>query len=176
MATSKTLIPNPEATVALISDIKAGNLALELEVKTKIEKLLKAKGYNIGRVQDSDYYLFFWYGVGKDVPDLSGLPLPKPDGTSATQLLEPDSNKPGAETDYSRWLRLKLIDGKRFSETKGSSYIWVGEATSSGPNSDIKEVIDYLLIPAFDHFGENTGKKLTVTMRDGDERIKYLMK
>lgn len=187
METSKRSDVKPDASVTVIDDVKAVNSIQEKEVKTKIEKLLKEKGYKKGTIQDSDYYLLFGYGIGKGRTVSGSLPLYQPGGTatvtsfgtygsstSTVQLPGTTTFIPYSETVYSRWLLLKLIDGKHYRETNEAIDVWVGDVTSTGSNSDIREVIDYLLISAFDHFCENTGKQVKETIMDGDERVKNL--
>lgn len=159
------------ASVAVIYDVKAAEPVQEKVIKAKIEQLLKTKGYGISPVQDADYYLFFWYGIGTGPADPAKLPVAMP-GSAPAPAQDAAANK----EDFRRWLQLKLIDGKRYNEAGDTRYIWVGEATSSGPNPDMKEVIDYLLLPVFDHFGENTGAMPVIKIGDGDKRITELMK
>lgn len=172
--TSRNTSVKQGAGVAVIYDVKAGDPAQEKVVKAKIEQLLKAKGYVISPVQSADYYLFFWYGIGTGPVDPAKLPLEMP-GRTAAPAPEASAGK-GDAGEFRRWLQLKLIDGKRYNEAGDTRYVWVGEATSTGPNPDLKEVVDYLLLPVFDHFGENTGAMPVIKISDGDKRIAELMK
>jgi hypothetical protein len=186
--TSKNYIVRPDASIAVIAEIKTTDLAQEKEVKTKIEKLLKTRGYMIGTILDSDYYLLFTYGIRNGQTALDGKPgnqhggtetanIAGTDGSSAAsvQLKETTSNRPDSDTNYTRWLNLKLVDGNYYRETKKIRCLWAEDVTSSGPNSNLREIIDYLLIPAIGHFNENTGKQVTETIKDGDQRIIKLM-
>lgn len=187
MDASKNHIVRPDASIAVVEDIKASDLSQEKEVKSKIEKLLKARGYVIGTILNSDYYLFFTYGIenGQTVSD--GKPgnqsgeaetaiIAGSNGASlsSVQLKETTANRPISDASYKRWLKLKLVDGKYNRETNKMKYIWAEDVTSSGPNSNLREIIDYLLLPAIDHFCENTGSQLKVTIDEGDTRTKIL--
>ena len=43
--------------------------------------------------------------------------------------------------------------------------VWVGEAQSVGASSDLRTVLNYLLVADFKEFGKNTGKAVTVEIR-----------
>jgi hypothetical protein len=170
---SRQVTVKPGATVAVVYDLKAENLAQEKAVKEKIEKLLKTKGYKTGLIRDADYFLFFWYGIGTGQDAGGKRPLSIPG--AAVKAQDTAAAKSGTDVEYNRWLQLKLIDGKRYGETSDTGYIWIGEARSSGPNASLMEVVDYMLLPAFDHFCQTTGKGVMVKIDDGDNRVKDLL-
>ncbi|MCG6537481.1 MAG: hypothetical protein L7F78_22895, partial [Syntrophales bacterium LBB04] len=77
----------PGASITVVDDIKAVNSIQEKEVKAKIEKLLKLKGYKIGTFRDSDYFLLFGYGVGPGQTVSGSLPIIQPDDTAPVSTI-----------------------------------------------------------------------------------------
>jgi hypothetical protein len=75
---------------------------------------------------------------------------------------------------YDRWLLLNVVEGKHYRETGQFRTLWVGEVRSTGTSSDIREVINSLLLAAFDRFGQNTGKAVTVNINRSDPRLRRL--
>jgi hypothetical protein len=63
---------------------------------------------------------------------------------------------------YDRWLQIKVVEGPAYRTQKISRPVWVGEARSVGASSDLRVVLNYLLVADFKEFGMNTGKAVTV--------------
>ncbi len=80
---------------------------------------------------------------------------------------------PYSYTVYTRWLKLSLFDSS-FIEHKVDP-LWIGTITSSGRSSDLREVLNYMLVCAFDHFGENTKKQIITELPADDKRVKALI-
>ncbi len=76
---------------------------------------------------------------------------------------------------YTRWLVLRLIDGIAYRTSQKAKPIWIGEVTSAGTSSDLRKLINYMLIAALEHFGQDTGKRVNELFFEDDERIKLLM-
>ena len=49
--------------------------------------------------------------------------------------------------------------------------MWVGDAKSLGASSDLRVVLDYLLVADFQEFGKNTGKAITVDLKQNDPAV-----
>jgi hypothetical protein len=175
----------PGSSLFVIEDQKAQNPLLEKEVKAKIEKLLVKHGYDLAPYDEAQFYLFFTYGLGTPQtvavaaptwgiglgwgsgcwgPGLGyGLSWPGY-GPYYTETL----------TIYDRWLRLTVVEGKYYRETGKTRTVWVGEVRSTGSSSDLREVMNFLLIAAFEQFGKNTGKALPATLKHKDPRVRDL--
>jgi hypothetical protein len=78
------------------------------------------------------------------------------------------------QTIYDRWLRLHVVEAKPYRETGQQRSVWVGEARSAGSSSDLREVINSLLIAAFEQLGRNTGKALPAAIKENDPRFREL--
>lgn len=174
-------------SIFVVENPKAENPIFEKEIKAKVLKLLEKQGYQISNFQDADYYLILAYGIGSGRNVIGALPFHRPGGTATMETFGPSGmsqstiNLPGStsfipynRTVYDRWLIIMVVDGKNFRNNNEISTLWYGEITSGGSNSDLREVIDYLLISGFDYFGVNTGKAVRVQMLQGDSRLQSL--
>ena len=74
-----------------------------------------------------------------------------------------------------RWLVLKLIDGKAYRLSNNAEPLWISEVASTTPGSDLREITNYMLIAAFEHFGQDTGTRVNELFSEDDERIKLLI-
>jgi len=175
----------PGASLFVMEDQKAPNPLLEKEVKAKIEALLEKHGYSLAPYDRADYYLSFAYGLGP--PQTVSVTAPTwgigwgfgpgywGPGVS-TGVFWPGWGPSYTETQalYDRWLRLTVAEGKYSRETGKSRPVWVGEARSTGVSSDLREVLNPLLVAAFEEFGKNTGKALPIIVKQNDPRLSSL--
>jgi hypothetical protein len=172
----------PGASLFVMEDQKAQNPLLEKEVKAKIERLLAKNGYLLVPYDRAEYYLFFAYGMG--APQTVSVTTPSWGigwgfGTGycgpgvSTGIYWPGCGPFYTETKalYDRWLRLTVVEGKYYRETGKSRSVWVGEARSTGASSDLREVLNSLLIAAFEHMGKNTGKAVMTRIKQNDPRF-----
>lgn len=166
------------ASIAVVADSNAPNPILEKEVAAKIEKLLAENGYRAGR-QDADFYLFFDYGIdaGRTVTD--AVPVYRPMiyddypfsgfyGHGYTTYM------PYSEVLHTRWLILKLIEGPAYRGSKNAEPAWIGEITSVGNSSDLRELLNYMLVAAFEHFGQDTRRQVSTAIPADDDRVRLL--
>lgn len=171
----------PGGTFFVVENKEAQNPLLEAEIKDKITRLLEARGYPVTSIfEKADYYLFFRYGMGEPRsiarPEYygsvgwgygwgSGGPYVGlggwPYGVWGTDVV----------TLYDRWLQINVVEGPPYRTNKTERSVWVGEARSSGASSDMREVLNYLLVAAFNEFGKNTGKAMTVKMKENDPAV-----
>jgi hypothetical protein len=172
----------PGASLFVLEDQKAQNPLLEKEVKAKIEKLLTKQGYRLVPYDRADYYVLFTYGLGNPQTVSVAGPTMGIGLGFGTGYCGPGVGYgfywPGsgpyyteARALYDRWLRLNVVEGTYYRETGKSRPVWVGEAHSTGASSDLREVLNPLLIGAFEQFGRNTGKALSTTIKQKDPRV-----
>jgi hypothetical protein len=161
---------------------QVSNPILSAKIADKIKKILTIKGYiPVEQLSEADYLLLFNYGIGQgnthavphtystnstsyDLNILSGQFEPK----TKTKVHSYTTQK----TIYNRYLYLMLYSTEGISEK--SSPIWIGEVNSMGSSSDLRIVIDYLIVAGFEHFGEDTGKQKKYIFSPTDERTKVL--
>ena len=179
------------STIGVVEDSNATNRSLEKEIAVKIQKLLGTKGFSTAGAEP-DYYLLFSYGIdsgrtavetraGYEPGDIvtvnvAGTCSGKPYSRISTIHAPPYTTYvPYSATVYTRWLVLRLIDGRAYRKAKEIVPVWIGEITSVGAGSDLRETINYMLVAAFEHFGENTGKRISNPILKRDERVRALM-
>lgn len=175
---------NPGDTFFVIDNKETKNPLLDKEIKAKINELLEKGGYRLVPFEKPHYYLFFSYGIGSSdgarvvMPDYSlGLGLGYGFYTSRSHFLfwPGYAYYPGyTEPLYDRWLLLNVVEGEHYRQTGQFRTLWVGEARSTGTSSDIREVINSLLLAAFTSFGQNTGKAVPVDIKRSDPRLRQL--
>jgi hypothetical protein len=178
----------PGRAFAVVENKDAQNPLLEKEIREKIDKLLISHGYQIAPLDRADYYLFFGYGIGQDRNVSVALPDFYPGGgfgfgigsggyRSSYIFAAPFMGfYPFPETVYDRWLLLNVVDARYYRENGEFRTVWVGEARSSGTSSDLRVLINYLLLADFKEFGLNTGKAVTVDIKDYDAQVYGLTK
>ncbi|MFH1613688.1 MAG: DUF4136 domain-containing protein [Planctomycetota bacterium] len=176
------------STICVVENKDADNTILENEIKTKIEKLLVSAGYSIGDKESADYYILFGYGISDGKEVTGSVPIYNPGQTatvntfgtygssySTVQTPGHTTYMPYSYAVFTRYLQLKLIDAECFRKSSDIKDIWIGEVTSTGRNSDLREAINYLLIPAFKYFGQNTKKAIREEIFENDKRVRALV-
>ena len=175
------------SSISVVADTNAPNPLLEKEIASKIQKLLNEKGYAQAPIDRANFYLFFEYGIDSGRTKTGAMPMYHPGGTATVNTFHSYGGSsystiqtpgyttyvPYSRTVYTRWLNLLLYD-KRVMEYKVEP-VWIGTITSSGRSSDLREMINYMLVCAFDHFGENTKKRIIRQVSADDKRAKALM-
>ncbi len=173
------------ASIQIVTDPNVPNPILEKEIAVKIEKLLNIKDYAV-TTANPNYYLVFRYGM-ESGRVISTRPVYYPADYSTiygyghrrshfSTIYSPgySTYAPYSETVFTRWLVLKLIDAKNYQASDRPQPLWIGEITSTGQSSDLRNIITYMLVAAFDHFGENTHKRLSITITPDDPTVMAL--
>jgi len=177
----------PGGSFCVIENQEAKNPLLETEIKEKLNKLLLTHGYPVTTFEKADYYLFFAYGMGEP----RSVSAAAPDvygsigwgmgygwggwggwGGPAFSIGVPYGGYPADSASlYDRWLLIKVVEGPAYRTQKISRPVWVGEAHSVGTSSDLRLVLNYLLVADFKEFGKNTGKAVTVEIGEGSPEV-----
>jgi len=177
----------PGGSFFVMENKEAKNPLLEAEVKGKITKLLETRGYSITTFDKADYYLFFGYGMG----DPRSVTVVTPDyyggfgwgmgygrggwggwGGPSVSIGMPWGGYPADSTAlYDRWLLISVVEGPAYRTQKISRPVWVGEAHSVGASSDLRTVLNYLLVADFKEFGKNTGKAVPMEIGAQDPEL-----
>jgi len=170
----------PGGSIFVMTNKEAKNPLLETEVKDKITKLLLSHGYPHTTFEEADYYLFFGYGMGEPrsvvvVPDYYGSigwGMGCGWGGPGFCVTVPPWGAYASDTTiYDRWLLINVVDGPAYRTQKLSRPVWVGEARSVGASSDLRTVLNYLLVADFKEFGKNTGKAIDIDLKEHDPAI-----
>jgi len=69
---------------------------------------------------------------------------------------------------------LKIIEGYDYRASGKANDVWIGEASITGENTDLRATIDYLLTGVFEYFGKDTKKQVFVDIKDDDPRLNAL--
>jgi hypothetical protein len=171
----------------IMENKEAKNPLLEAEIKAKITRLLEMRGYPVTTAYDkADYYLFFSYGMGQPrsvgVSDYYGSigwgwgwgPGCGWGGPSVCIGGAPYGWGTEVVTLYDRWLQINVVEGPPYRTQKLSHSVWVGEARSNGASSDLRTTLNYLLVAVFNEFGKNTGKAISVDLKQNDPAVSVL--
>lgn len=176
---------SPGATFFVMENQQADNPLLEKEVKAKLEQLLVRHGYILVPYEQARYLLRFAYGLGSPetvavaVPDWSvgvGFGTGYWGPGAGYGFYWPGWGPYYTETQaiYNRWLRLTVVEGRPYRATGRATPVWVGEVRSSGTSSDLREVLNPLLVAAFEQFGRNTRKAVPIRIKENDPRVSEL--
>ncbi len=175
---------HPGSSFFVIANKDAKNPLLEREVQEKIEKLLQRQGYQPAPYEKAEYYLLFSYGLGGE----AGATVVMPDydtyagfgigtgywGRYASIFVGPYFSFPlsgEAVALYDRWLLIKVVDGNYYRDQGQFRTVWVGEARSTGASSDLRTILNYLLVADFKEFGKNTGKAVTLEISEPEPGV-----
>jgi hypothetical protein len=162
----------PGGFFCVIEDKAAKNPLLEAEVIGKITKLLETRGYPVTTLDKADYCLLFSYGMGEALN--AGVATQDYYGSfgwgwggvfggggwggPAVAIGVPWGGSADVASLYERWLLIKVVPGPAYRARQDAPPVWVGEARSVGASSDLRMVLNYLLVADFREFGKNTGK------------------
>jgi len=164
------------ASICVVTDGNTPNPILEKEVGVKIEKLLAENGYNVSQ-DKADYFLRFSYGIDAGRTVTEAIPIHHPMfydeypfsgfyGHGYTTYM------PYSEVIHTRWLVLRLYEGQAHGPAPTNAKpLWIGEVTSAGTSSDLRELLNYMLVAAFEHFGQDTRRQISTAISPGDERV-----
>ncbi|MCG3127238.1 MAG: hypothetical protein CHACPFDD_02096 [Phycisphaerae bacterium] len=173
-------LPFPQSgetsTIAVIAKTTPEEPLLEREVARKIEVLLEQRGYAIKPVGTANHVLFAYFAIDSGNTVSGTYNAYVPGGTAYTNVYTSTGQWATATTQlpgrteqrsysyrfFTRYLGATLYDHPRFvastAEKKDDAVVWRATTTSAGSSSDLRSVIDYLLVATFEHFGADTGK------------------
>ncbi|MGA9756213.1 MAG: DUF4136 domain-containing protein [Desulfobaccales bacterium] len=171
----------PGDSFCVMENQEAKNPLLEAEVKGKITKLLETRGYPVTTFDKADYFLFFGYGLGEPrsvsaaAPDYYGgvgWGVGYGWGGPSVVIGVPYGTYPADTASlYDRWLMINVVEAPAYRARKDTRPVWTGEARSVGTSSDLRTVLNYLLVADFKEFGKNTGKAITREIQEQDPEI-----
>jgi hypothetical protein len=179
----------PRACILVVEDEEGNNPIFHSEVKRKIQTLLTAKGFSLCPPESADYQLLFGYGMdsGRTVERTRMVHEPShivtirrsnsKGGHSYSTIHVPGLtyNVPYSQTIFSHWLTLYVYDAPKAEATSDPPKpLWIGEITSSDASSDLRKLINPMLVAAFKHFGENTRERIREVIAPSDPRMRQL--
>lgn len=176
----------PAARIDVVANVQAENPLLDREVKAKIEKILKGRGFVLSGPEKADYFCTFNYGLGIGLTKIDVIPVPhRPPSYTARVMMDggavetptillPGSTSyyPYARMEYDRWLKIIISAAGSGGEAKGGKTVWYGDVLSSGASRDLRTALSYMLIAAFEELGRDTQKGMVQEIRVDDERLR----
>jgi hypothetical protein len=164
------------ASIYVSIDPNSGNPIFDDEIKAKIELLLKQHGYIPAvSLENSDYRLAFKTGL--DSHRVTGyMPLYRPyfgfyDRYWGYYDFGYYGYVPYFETYYDQWLVMKVFSSKSDGTGRDQQVVWIGEAMLATAASDVRRLVNYLLIAGFEYFGQDTGRQMVVEIEPDDPRV-----
>lgn len=182
------------SSFAVILNKDTENIIFDKEIKRKIEKLLVKNGYLVKTESEAQYYLIFNYCIDDGKTTTGSFPVYNPGQTTYSQgniygskggyaTYSTTSQSSGyttyipiSRTYFTRRLQIKVIESNKYKTSYDKEPIWIGDTFSSGKNSDLRQVIDYLLIANFKYFGKNTGKAMADEIIEDNKEVLGLRK
>lgn len=79
-----------------------------------------------------------------------------------------------SSTQFTRHVFLTAYDFSNFRETDEFVVLWDTRIVSIGSSGDLRQVFPVMIAAAMDQIGTNTGKILTVSIKERDRRVRFL--
>ena len=159
----------PGATFSAVAS-SGGNVLLDQEVQGKIGQLMMDRDFSIVPAEEAEYLILALFGIG-DPQTVSTGGVVLPVGNMLAYV-------PRSATTYFRWLLIGVAEAEQFRTqdltTTQIPWLWLGQTSSAGSSDDLRHVIDYLLVPTFETFGQSTARRIEVTLKEDDERVNRL--
>jgi len=186
--------PEPvlDSRVAVLATTDPAEPLLDQEIARKVKYLLTERGYSVADQEDADYVLFCVAGIDAGQRRRGVQAIQEPSRTITSyyygrhgRFVRRSDYVPGRThyvpyeyTVYMRSLTLELCDRRKLSgeqqEDLRKSIVWQCSAKSPGEEADLRWIVNHLLVAAFEHFGQDTGKERRVSVPYDDERVKEL--
>jgi hypothetical protein len=172
----------------VLEEENPANPLFSTEIRDKINVLLKERGIRVDSRVNADFFLTYSYSINPGI--ISGVrpEIHPPDTGTVNTFTESGKTRtsyitfpgytayvPYRYTVHTAELKLQALDARAMRNDGTKKSVWIGENTVTSPNSDLREMINYLLVAAFGHFGENTRKSITTTLSPNDLRVKQLL-
>lgn len=180
-----------------VKDVNEGDLQYQ-EYASYVERALSSKGYvKAASIQEADIAIFLAYGIGDPETHQYTYSLPTYGQTgvassntygtvnsygntatySGTTTYTPtygvtgSTTQTGAYTTYFRYMFLDAVDLDEYRKTKKEKQVWKTTVTSTGSSGDLRRVFPILVAASKPHIGSNTGKKVSVILKEADKRV-----
>ncbi|MEX2530922.1 MAG: hypothetical protein WD960_09120 [Gemmatimonadota bacterium] len=156
-------------TIGVVPNDARGSERLAPEVGEKIERLLESNGYTVVSPDSADVLILNGFGRGSSSEGLRGVLLPH------GNMLGTFPASAGRDLP---WLMLAIARATDIAgpeaQPQDVTWLWIAEVTSTGRSGEFHDIIDYMLIAAFEHFGRQTGRGAVVRLTVEDGRVAEL--
>jgi hypothetical protein len=185
--------PGADTTIAVIAQTMPAEPLLTEEIKGKATAILKARGFALATEDKADYLLLCVASMDSGITDTEYAPVTSPGryayshvrgrrgrgATVTTYIPGRTTYVPYSYTVYTKGLVLtclkKDLVRDRADDEKGeaneNATAWRCVTLSTGSESDLRWIVNHMLLTAFDRFGTDTGHEKQVSMDLNDERV-----
>ena len=170
LSKEKQIVLDNQRFFVYTKDDVTDNLSSDFE--EKIKKAIIREGHlTVENKSSAEFLLFFDYRV--DPVDFITPSKNDYDLNISVGGFESVSTK-NASPMFNRRLQLKLFDAACIPSKKTPEPIWIGDIISVGNHSDIRDIMDALIVAGIAHLGENTKNQKSYKISLKDERIEAL--
>ncbi|MFQ5804976.1 MAG: hypothetical protein ACE5I3_00850 [Phycisphaerae bacterium] len=184
--------PGEENPIGIVVAAPHAQSLLEAEVSAKLAKLLRERDYTLAPPEQAAYLLSCSFSIDPGRTATRMVPVHRPGRTYRTYYYGPyrtytvrTTTVPGYTryvperyTVFTRYLNLSLIKleppTQRPEGELNGPPAWECEAYSPGQSTDLRWIVNHLLLAAFDCFGKDTDRQVRVVLPWSDERVERL--
>ncbi len=80
----------------------------------------------------------------------------------------------GSVTTFFRFARIEAYDLAEYRESDRQLQIWSTKIVSTGTSGDLRRIFPMLIAAGYPYLGTNTGKRIDLTMHEGDKSAKWI--
>ncbi len=196
---SKSLAFPPEGEgtrLGLMVETSPSEPLLENEIHEKVAAILEAKGYEAVGPDAADLLLVCTATVDAGTTEVDYAPVSSGGGwyrsyatdscgraaTITTYVPGDTTYVPYEYTVYTKGLAVSLLrkdrmqppSDERRPENYAQATIWRCVVLSTSRSTDLRWIVNHMLLAAFDRFGDDTGREKQVAIPMNDERVKAL--
>lgn len=162
-----------------------------------VNKVLQSKGLKQTNFANADMVVFLYYGISEPnneqytysmpVYGQTGVSSSYTTGTinsfgnmatySGTTSYTPtygivgSNTYSGTRTSYTRHIILDAVDANKFKQSQEIQSLWKTTIISTGSSGDLRTIFPILLGAGKEYIGTNTGKAISVTLSEDDDRV-----
>lgn len=180
-----------------LKDVNPDDLQFQ-EYSGYAEKALSQKGFvKANNFNDADVVIFMSYGIGEPqvhqytyaVPTWgqTGVSSANTSGTVSAYGNSASYNtrttytpqygitghttQIGTAITYTRYLQLDAIDVAEYKKSNSQKEVWKTTVMSTGTSSDLRQVMPVMVGASSEYLGTNTGKNISVNLKETDKRV-----
>ena|GEM_PF-1370850 len=185
--------PGSDAAIAVVAQTMPDEPLLTDEIKRKATTILKTKGYAVTSEDKADYLLLCAASMDSGTTDTDYAPVTAPGrytythvrgrrgrvATVTTYIPGRTTYLPYSYTVYTKGLVLTCLkkdlipdrDDDENSNAEEQATAWRCVTLTTSDESDLRWIVNHMLLAAFDLFGKDTGHQKHVTMDTNDKRV-----
>lgn len=186
-----------DSTIGVIARTNPSEPLLERELASKIARLLEQRGFQIAEPDKADFVLVADAAIDNGTPGIEYRPVTAGPEYYRTYAYDRRGRMtvvnsrigprtyyvPQSYTDYTKGLGLTLAKRSLLPATtqptdidpqSSDSVAWRCIASASGPESDLRWIVNHLLIASFKFLGRDTGREQYIRIPEHAKEIRTL--